>query len=100
MKESVIEDNGVLIKRSVNLPHDGPRQLQGLMMEISCLVWAQVLLDLVYQFVDEELGRLGSPSFPIPRFHFVESALAIKQLPDSHQLGKELGQVFLIEEVI
>ena len=43
---------------------------------------------------------MGSPSFSIPRFRFVELALAIEQLPDSHQLGKESGWVFLIEEVI
>jgi len=93
VKEKVINEKGTFVERSFNIPHDGRRQFQNLTMEIACLVWARVLLEIIYQ-----IKILGQPQFPIPRFHFVEAALAIEQLSDEH--GKETGRVFLLEEVI
>ena len=62
-------------------------------MEVACTVWAQALLDLVYNFISQE----GQPPINIPEFHFVESALAMESsLNDS----KSNNTVFLVEEVI
>ena len=48
----------------------------------------------LYDFITEETGYLGKPSFQIPHFRFVESALAIEVSPD------QKAAVFLVEEVI
>jgi hypothetical protein len=64
--------------------------------EIACTVWAhwQSLLDLVYTFVSQE----GQPPYKyIPKFCFVESALAMESSLDE---GKQKNAVFLVEEVI
>ena len=50
-----------------NIPHDGITQIRSLSMEISCLIWAHVLLDLVYKFIDKEIALHGEPPFHIPR---------------------------------
>ena len=50
-----------------NIPHDGVTQIRGLSMEISCLVWARVLLDLVYKFIEKGIALHGEPPFHIPQ---------------------------------
>jgi hypothetical protein len=93
INERVIEKNGTLTMESVNIPYDGRKQFQNLSMEITCTVWAQALLDLVYSFISQE----GQPPFNLPKFRFVESALAMERsLEDS----KQNNVVFLVEEVI
>lgn len=65
-------------------------------MEIACLVWAHILLDIVYKFVDKVIALHGVPPFPIPQMCFVEAALAVE-----HNISESSeAQVFLLEEVI
>ena len=65
-------------------------------MEISCLVWARVLLDLVYKFIDKGIALHGEPPFHIPQMRFVDAALAVE-----HNMAESTdGRVFLLEEVI
>ena len=76
-----------------NIPHDPTRQAKGLTMEITCLVWARALLDLVYNFVYKRLKDWDAePPFSIPVMRFVNAALAIEQNGE--------GQVYLLEEVV
>jgi hypothetical protein len=39
--ERVVEVDGSLTTKTVNIPHEGEMQFQHLTMEVSCLVWAQ-----------------------------------------------------------
>lgn len=101
--ERVISDsrsNGSLVTKSIDVPHDSRKQFQNLSMEIACAVWARALLNLVYDFIDKERKRVGRIPFNIPRFRFVELALAMEH--DSAAVGgrQNLNSVFLIEEVI
>jgi hypothetical protein len=92
-EERVIEKNGAYMMKTLDIPFEGRKQFQNLTMEIACTVWAQALLDLVYTFVSQE----GQPPFNIPKFRFVESALAMESSLDE---GKQKNAVFLVEEVI
>jgi Alpha-kinase family len=100
--ERVVEVDGSLTKKIVNVPHEGEKQLQNLTMEVSCLVWAQALLDIVYDFIKEssDLDPTKIPNSPqtfrIPQFRFVKSAIAIEQ-SSSTSVKKT---TFLLEEVI
>jgi hypothetical protein len=78
-----------------NIPHDRITQVRNLTMEIACLVWGRVLLNLVYKFVDQGIASHGSPPFTIPRMRFIEAALAVEQA----EKGVE-ARAFLLEEVI
>lgn len=87
--------NGSLVTTCIDVPHDSRKQFQNLAMEVACIIWAQALLDDIYDFITEELGHLpGDPPFQIPQFRFVESALAMEVSPD------QKAAVFLVEEVI
>ncbi|KAJ7016540.1 hypothetical protein C8F04DRAFT_1201967 [Mycena alexandri] len=61
--------------------YDSGRQVKILIMEIRCLAWGHVLMELVYTFIDTFLARrqLKTAPFPIPRFQFVNAALVIVQ---------------------
>ncbi|KAJ7717163.1 MHCK/EF2 kinase, partial [Mycena metata] len=52
-----------------------------LMMELRCLAWGRVLMELVYLFIENFLTKrqLEKAPFPIPRFQFVDVALLISQ---------------------
>ncbi|KAF5377194.1 hypothetical protein D9615_006459 [Tricholomella constricta] len=78
-----------------NIPHDGRTQARNLTMEIACLVWARVLLDLVYVFIEKCVSTKGQPQFDIPQLRFVEAALAVEDADSSRE-----SRVFLVEEVI
>ncbi|KAI0290099.1 alpha-kinase family-domain-containing protein [Multifurca ochricompacta] len=65
-------------------------------MEIACLVWAHVLLNLVYKFVDKSITSHGVPPFQIPRMCFVEASLAIEHVTSEF----DEARAFLLEEVI
>jgi len=67
------------------------------MMEVSCLVWAQALLDIVYDFVKEEADNIMKIPFDIPQFRFVNVAIAIEQ---SLSISAVKKTTFLLEEVI
>ncbi|KAG6858932.1 hypothetical protein C0993_004824, partial [Termitomyces sp. T159_Od127] len=66
-------------------------------MEIACLVWAHVLLDMVYRFIEKDIALQGAPPYSIPDMHFAEAALAIEDSTAGD--GKE-AHTFLLEEVI
>ena len=76
--------------------HEGEKQFQNLMMEVSCLVWAQALLDIVYDFVKEETEDIMKIPSNIPQFCFVNTAIAIEQ-SSSISVKKT---TFLLKEVI
>jgi hypothetical protein len=94
--ERVVDIGGSLAKKVVNVPHEGEKQFQNLMMEVSCLVWAQALLEIVYDFVKEEADDIMKIPFDIPQFRFVNAAIAIEQ-SSSMSVKKT---TFLLEEVI
>lgn len=95
-KTALTGQAGKEIKVTQNIPHDGVTQIHNLAMEIACLVWACILLDIVYKFVDMVIALCGVPPFPIPQMHFVEAALAVE-----HNISESSeAQVFLLEEVI
>ena len=91
-------NGGSLVMKCIDIPHDSRKQFQNLTMEVACIVWAQALLDDVYDFIAEEVGRLGQPPFQIPQFCFVELALAMEVSPDA--AAKQKAAIFLVEEVI
>jgi hypothetical protein len=99
--ERVVEVHGSLKRKTVNVPHEGEKQFQNLTMEVSCLVWAQALLDIVYDFIMIKEGSDGSTKLPnlpfhIPQFRFVKAAIAVEQ--SSSTSAKKT--TFLLEEVI
>lgn len=94
--ERVVEVDGFLTKKFVNVPHEGEKQFQYLTMEVSCLVWAQALLNIVYDFIKEETEDLMKLPFHIPQLRFVKAAIAIEQ-SSSIVANKS---TFLLEEVI
>jgi len=79
-----------------NIPHDGATQVRNLTMEITCLVWARVLLNLVYKFINKHIGSHGAPPFQIPCMHFVEAWLAVEHVTSEN--GN--AGAFFLEEVI
>jgi hypothetical protein len=79
-----------------NIPHDGVTQVHNLTMEIACLVWAHVLLNLVYKFVDKGITLHRMPPFRIPCMCFVEALLAIEHVTSEF----DDARAFLLEEVI
>ena len=93
--ERVVDIGGSLVKKVVNVPHEGEKQFQHLMVEVSCLVWAQALLDVVYDFIKVAAGSTKLP-FHIPQFRFVKAAIVIEQ-SSSSTIKKT---TFLLEEVI
>jgi len=92
--DRVVEVNGSLTKKTVNVPHEAEKQFQNLTMEVSCLVWAQALLDIVYDFIKEKSD--SDLPFHVPQFRFVKAAIAIEQ-SSSTSVKKT---TFLLEEVI
>ena len=98
-EERVVEANGQLVTKQIDVPYDGEKQAQHLWMEIACLVWAQALLDMVYEYMEEEAGDLSGVPFFIPRFRFVQAALAVEQNP-SGETRRKAPAAFLLEEVI
>lgn len=83
-------------KITQNIPHNSVTQVRNLTMEITCLVWAGVLLNLVYKFIDKGITSHGVPPFQIPRMRFVEASLAIERVTSEF----DEARAFLLEEVI
>jgi hypothetical protein len=91
--ERVVEVNGSLTTKNVYVPHEGEKQFQCLIMEVTCLVWAQALLGIVYDLIEAETKECGKVPFNIPQLCFVRAAIAI----ESTLLKRT---TFLVEEVI
>ena len=98
--ERVVEVNGSLTKKIVNVPHEREKQFQNLTMEVSCLVWAQALLDIVYDFIKEDSGDLKVLPFRVPRFRFVKAAIAVEQSESSSTSVNLKKTAFLLKQVI
>jgi len=92
---TAIQESEGKVKLTQNIPHDNITQICNLAMEIVCLVWGQVLLDLVYMFVKKCIVSCGNPPFPIPKMWFVDAALAVE-----HITGEDMGCAFLLVETI
>lgn len=88
--------SAIQVEVTHTIPHDGVTQIRSLSMEISCLVWARVLLDLVYKFIEKGITLHGEPPFHIPQMRFVDAALAVEH----NMVESTNGRVFLLEEVI
>jgi Alpha-kinase family len=80
------KDDGITILRL-----KGRHELEMLSMECNCLIWASILLDLTYQFINHEVMKRGQPSRPIPVLRFARSMIAIVR-------ENSMEKVFLIEE--
>jgi hypothetical protein len=86
-----------------DIPYDSIKQAQDLIMEITCLNWAQALLAMVYAFIDERSdleaqGSGKSKAIEIPNMRFVQAGLAIEQVQQGAE-GAE-ARCFLLEELI
>lgn len=94
-----IRDKGVrtgLTRESISIPLEPHCQLATMAMEIACLVWAQGLLDIVYDFIKlKKAAGFAEPPTGIPPFRFVKAALAIEW-----KSSGKTGAVFLVEERI
>lgn len=78
----------------INKPHDPANQIKNLITEIVCLVWADTLLKLVYNFIDGHQGleRGHGQDIPvIPQLHFTSCALACSD---------DRTNIYLVEEFI
>jgi hypothetical protein len=69
----------------------GRQELERLSIECNCLIWASLLLDLTYQFIDREVEGRGGLLRPIPRLRFTRSMIAIVR-------EGTMEKAFLIEE--
>jgi len=69
----------------------GRHELERLSVECNCLIWASLLLDLTYKFIDREAGRWGDLSRPIPTLRFTRSMIVIVR-------ESTMEKAFLIEE--
>jgi hypothetical protein len=87
--ERVVEVDGLLTKKVVNVPHEGEMQFQHLTMEVSCLVWAQALLDLIYDFIKESEG----PQSYLSIFHSSVLSRRQSRLNNLHQHQSQRRQL-------
>jgi hypothetical protein len=71
----------------------GRHELDAFSAECNCLVWASILLDLTYRFVDREVKLRGEPESQVPTLRFTRVMIAIVQ-------NSSLEKAFLIEEWI
>lgn len=62
-------------KKSISR-YRGPAELGKIVMEVNCLDWATILLDLTYRFIEEQVVGRGDPTEGIPRLRFVRAMLA------------------------
>lgn len=76
-------------------PHDPANQIKQLITEIVCLIWADALLKLVYNFMegqDHHQGQERGQDIPvIPQLHFTSCALACSD---------DRTNIYLVEEFI
>ncbi|KAJ4473173.1 hypothetical protein J3R30DRAFT_3708305 [Lentinula aciculospora] len=67
------------------LPED--RQYNELSRELNCIVWAKVLLDMVYQFIARKDEACSTrPSFTIPQLRFIDAALVVARRNNHEEL--------------
>jgi len=98
MKRPYDDKNGKAIKR-----FNYADESQKVLTEANLLGWADSLLLFSYQFIDHFISLHGSPSFDIPRFRFVNAAIAYSEKAiDSSVKSPALSHraVYLLEEFI
>jgi hypothetical protein len=71
--------------------YDPPAQVERLVKEVQCSLWAQGLMELAYNFMRREDEQRGPPPFNIPQLRFVRVALAV---------DGRFQDAYLLEEVI
>ncbi|KAA1467109.1 hypothetical protein DENSPDRAFT_742638, partial [Dentipellis sp. KUC8613] len=72
-------------------------QTKELSMDVLCTQWAAALLELCYDFIEEQSEITGDAQFVIPRLRYVRAALAVTASADN---GTRPQQVFMLEELI
>ena len=79
-------------------PYLGPSAVARIEMELKCILWAQALLQLSYDYIktfDDDNGPPPPHLMNPPQFRFVRAALAVKQGKSSRDT-----RAFLLEEEI
>lgn len=70
------------------------KQYKELSRELNCLLWARVLLNLVYEFIDRSNGDSDDrPSLLVPQLRFVDAALVVATKEHREEL-------YMMEELI
>jgi len=94
---TVTRQDGCSVAVRQDIPYDGIKQAQDLIMEVNCLNWAHALLEMVYAFIGEWMEKRPAGKFPaikIPQMRFVKAGLAIEQVNEGER------RCFLLKEVI
>lgn len=83
-----------MVQLTQNIPYSGHQQMTNLATEVTCLVWANALLEMVYAHIDRFFEKLpeNARTVPIPQMRFVKAAIAVDQGPNR--------ECFLLEEEI
>ena len=95
--KTVTRRDGRSVEIQQDIPYDGIKQAQDLIMEVTCLNWAHALLEMVYAFVREWIDNRPAGKFAeikIPEMRFVKAGLGIEQANEGER------HCFLLEEVI
>ena len=95
--KTVTRQDGRSIEIRQDIPYDGIKQAQDLIMEVACLNWACALLEMVYTFIGEWMDKCPAGKFTeikIPEMQFVKAGLAIEQANEGERC------CFLLKEVI
>ena len=73
----------------------GREELSAFIVECNSLQWALILLDMTYQFVEDEMEWRGKPKYPIPELRFVREmvVIVVGPLPSDQK-------VFFVKELI
>jgi hypothetical protein len=89
--------NGRSVEIQQDIPYDGIKQAQDLIMEVTCLNWAHALLEIVYAFVREWMDKRPAGKFAeikVPELRFVKAGLAVEQVNEGER------RCCLLEEII
>ncbi|KDR65144.1 hypothetical protein GALMADRAFT_1330174 [Galerina marginata CBS 339.88] len=95
--KTVTRRDGSSVKIRQDIPYDGIKQAQDLIMEVTCLNWAHALLEMVYAFVKRWMDKRPAGKYTeikIPEMRFVKAGLAIEQVNEGER------RCFLLEEKI
>ncbi len=93
--KTITRQDGRSVEIRQDIPYDGIKQAQDLIMEVTCLNWAHALLEMVYTFIGEWMDQHPAGKFPeikVPELRFVKAGLAVEKEGEQ--------RCFLLEEVI
>ena len=82
---TVTRRDGCSVAVRQDIPYNGIKQAQDLIMEVTCSNWAPALLEMVYAFIGEWMEKWPAGKFPaikIPQMRFVKAGLAIETTID------------------